>query len=641
MSTSWQEAVMYFFRTFSQILTAGIAITAFSLLLYALTFNLRDRVARSFATILGCLVVVFTAEALGGNSAVREEVEVWMRVEWIGLIFLPAAYLHFSDALLATTGKPSRWRRFLAVRMAYVISVVFTALLALGLLLGPVVMDPLTSPHLTPNLSIGLFFLFYTGSMGAAWINFIRAYRRTTTATSRRRMGYLVLGALGPAIGSFPFLLFGSNVASNHPLVFWLLATSSNMIFLAFTVIMAYAVAFFGVTWPDRVVKSRLFKWLLRGPGMASIVLGLVTIVRRVSEDLFGNSYSALVPITMVATVVMVQYMITLLSPWWERVLFFGNKDDMLQLRRLEDHLVTRSDIRQFLEMLLAAVCDRLQASGAYVAAMNGAGLDLVVSTGNNDNDELTGQLEALDLAEAGMEGLFEWGEDVLVPLITGDEEDSPHLLGVLGITGIRDRQLDDEELQALALLAQRATMILRDHHLQKQFFASLQTLATDIDYLQRVRAAARYDGATLLMEEAPQVEPDLSQWVKEALTHYWGGPKLTQSPLIRLRVVQEALEMHEGNSANALRSILKKAIESTRPEGERRFTGEWILYNILELKFLEGRKVREVAMRLAMSEADLYRKQRVAIEAVASAIHEMETEARGQTASESGADQI
>ena len=70
---------------------------------------------------------------------------------------------------------------------------------------------------------------------------------------------------------------------------------------------------------------------------------------------------------------------------------------------------------------------------------------------------------------------------------------------------------------------------------------------------------------------------------------------------------------------------ILRQAIEQVRPEGERRFTGEWILYNILELKFMEGRKVREVALRLAMSEADLYRKQRVAIESVAKAIEEME----------------
>jgi hypothetical protein len=65
------------------------------------------------------------------------------------------------------------------------------------------------------------------------------------------------------------------------------------------------------------------------------------------------------------------------------------------------------------------------------------------------------------------------------------------------------------------------------------------------------------------------------------------------------------------------------------RPEGERRFTGEWILYNILEMKFMEGRKVREIAIRLSVSEADLYRKQRVAIEAVAKAIAAMEKEAR------------
>ena len=38
---------------------------------------------------------------------------------------------------------------------------------------------------------------------------------------------------------------------------------------------------------------------------------------------------------------------------------------------------------------------------------------------------------------------------------------------------------------------------------------------------------------------------------------------------------------------------------------------------------------MREVALRLAMSEADLYRKQRIAVEAVARAIGEMEVQAR------------
>jgi hypothetical protein len=46
-------------------------------------------------------------------------------------------------------------------------------------------------------------------------------------------------------------------------------------------------------------------------------------------------------------------------------------------------------------------------------------------------------------------------------------------------------------------------------------------------------------------------------------------------------------------------------------------------------MKFLEGKKVREIATRLSMSEADLYRKQRVAVDAVASAILDMEHKAR------------
>ena len=51
MLSGWTQEVLTGIITVNQILTAGIAITAFSLFLYALSFNLRDRVARSFATI--------------------------------------------------------------------------------------------------------------------------------------------------------------------------------------------------------------------------------------------------------------------------------------------------------------------------------------------------------------------------------------------------------------------------------------------------------------------------------------------------------------------------------------------------------------------------------------------------------------
>jgi hypothetical protein len=165
----------------------------------------------------------------------------------------------------------------------------------------------------------------------------------------------------------------------------------------------------------------------------------------------------------------------------------------------------------------------------------------------------------------------------------------------------------------------------LQDRRLQRSVFHSLEGLRPQVDMFQRLRAVGRYDSKASLLEETLPPESDMAEWVRDALTHYWGGPKLTQNPLLNLQIVQQAFKEHSDNPANALRSILRQAMDNVRPDGERRFTGEWILFNILEMKFVEGRKVREVASRLAMSEADLYRKQRVAIEEVARVILDME----------------
>jgi len=184
---------------------------------------------------------------------------------------------------------------------------------------------------------------------------------------------------------------------------------------------------------------------------------------------------------------------------------------------------------------------------------------------------------------------------------------------------------MDKDQCDAVWLLADRAALALEDRQLQQRVFRSLEDLQPQIDMLQRMRAAGRYDARASILTEPLPPESDLADWVKDALTHYWGGPKLTNSPLIKLKIVQMLAEEYEGNTPNALRALLRKAVDQVKPEGERRFTSEWILYNILEMKFIEGRKVREVAGRLAMSEADLYRKQRVAVEAVARAILDME----------------
>lgn len=638
----WQLGFIDLIRTISEITTAGIAITAFSLLLYSLTYNLRNQVAKTFSLIMMCVVIVFSAEAIGSIAKTPETLALWLRVEWVGIILLPPTYLHFSDALVATTGRPSRWRRKWAVRLTYLFSVLLLATLPFNILVGPLVIGEAHTTHLERTLFTELFTLYYLGIMVLAWINFVRAYIRTVTPASRRRMGYLVIGALAPAIGSFPFLLYGSRFITTSPGWFWIIAFVMNAIVAFLLILMAYAVSFFGVSWSDRVVKIRLLKWLLRGPFTAGLTLALTTLTSR-TGIVFGWDLGGLVPIVMALTIIVMQLGVTLFSPLMEKWLFYGNdQQDLEMLRTLEDRLLTRTDLLEFLEMILSAVIDLLQAKGAFLAALSEEGIEMVITSGRHrfNNEKVSDDLTKIVIENGHMTELLKWGDDLLFPLyeevdLLGNGSGKPSLLGFLGVTGGDDFELDESQKQTIKLLTKRAAMAIEDRKLQLQIFDSMERLTRRVDYIQRLRAKGRYDSeGVMAMDDLPE-NHDLAVWVKNALTHYWGGPKLTENPLMKFQVVKNTAEDMEGNQANALRSILKEAILFIRPEGEKRFTAEWILYNILEMKFLEGRKVREIAVKLSMSEADLYRKQRIAIEAVADAVINMEREARSQSGEE------
>jgi hypothetical protein len=578
---------------------------------------------------------VFTAEALGGIAIDETNMEFWLKLQWLGIVLLPPTYLHFSDALVATTGRPSRWRRRWAVRIAYFFSVFLLILIPFDILVGSITTDQLSAPHLERTLITELFTIYYWIVMLLSWINFFRAYIRTVTPVSRRRMGYLVVGALAPAIGSFPFLLYGSGLANRLDGMFWIVATISNLIFYFLIIMMAYSVAFFGVAWSDRVVKTRLLKWIMRGPVTASITLGLTTLVRRTGA-VFGYDFEVFIPIVMVATIVIFQHLITLLSPLGEKWFFYGNdQKDIEILQTLENRLLTRNDLLEFLEMILSALMDRLQSSGSFIVSISEDGLELVLTNGKIQfNDQkISDELSKIITENDDFPEIFQWENTSLFPLksnINGDQEQK-QLIGILGLAGVDISELDNEQKSALTMMVERASSALSDRRMQIQIFESMEKLSTRVNTIQQLRSRGRYDRERVFSADDPIQSGDLTTWVKDALTHFWGGPKLTDNPLLKLQVVQEAADEGEGNKANALRSILRDAINQVKPEGERRFTAEWILYNILEMKFLEGRKVREIAIKLSMSEADLYRKQRVAIETVANKIIEMEKEARNE----------
>jgi hypothetical protein len=221
--------------------------------------------------------------------------------------------------------------------------------------------------------------------------------------------------------------------------------------------------------------------------------------------------------------------------------------------------------------------------------------------------------------------GIYLWRSFWLLPLHSTDIPDDAPLIGIMGIWARKPLpDLREDELEVLRRLGGRAAKVLSDQHLQAQIFSTLDELVSEIDDMRQLGNITRYGH---LQSEAPNGSEKF-EWVRAALRDFWGGPKLADNQLIQLRIVQREQERNHSSPTRALQAVLTQAIESLKPEGERSMTTtEWILYNILEMRFLQGRKVRDVARQLAMSEPDFYRKQRIAIEEVARRISEMEQE--------------
>jgi hypothetical protein len=188
---------------------------------------------------------------------------------------------------------------------------------------------------------------------------------------------------------------------------------------------------------------------------------------------------------------------------------------------------------------------------------------------------------------------------------------------------------LSADELITFRGFVRRAAETLDDMTLQTEIYGSLEGLLPQITVTRSRAEEVEYRPGREQQKAYENGIGDHEQFielVRAALRHYWGGPGLTGSRLLELRTVRKAMSENDDNPVRALRSVLQQAIEHQKPEGERKFTSpEWTIYNILVERLLERHKVRDVANRLAMSEPDLFRKQRFAIEAVANTIIDME----------------
>lgn len=614
------------FKTISDVLTAGLAITTFSLFLYSLTFKIRDRLTNIFTVILFVLILIFGADAFGSVTTEKEILLKILKVHWTGLIFIPTLYFLFSDALLALTGKPSRGKRRIIGFGLIALSIVLCILLFSDNLLGELITDQAPAPFFYRTNAMDFYLVFFFSAIALSIYNFARAIQRTNSPTSKRRMIYLVGGAIGLFFGLFPYLIFESSIGILNSLTFWFLSAVLYLTSWILINTMTYAISFFGFSVPDREIKNRLFHWIFRGPLTASVTLGLTTLLRR-AGNLLGQDFLMLEILAMVASIVLLEHLYTLFFPKMEKILFRG-KDlhELERVRTFEERLFTKNDFNQFAEIILANLCDRIRATSATLFLRQNGGFENPVEIG--DTSKIINKVKNAKydfLADSGNKVIVHWNGIVIIPIRnSSDQENGTMILGFIGLDRMKRTDLDPEQVRAVNLLLTRLHTAIMDYQQQQKMLFSLELLVPQMDEIQNLLAAGRF--ADMNMQINLEDSETLNKWTKDALSHLWGGPKLTGNSLMHLSIVQHNANESGETLTKTLRIVLQNAIDSIKPPGERQYTNDWLLYNILDFKFNENMKMRDIAKRLSLSEADLYRKQRIAIDAVVKKIIEMET---------------
>jgi hypothetical protein len=624
--------------TLNEILSAAIVVVAVSMLLYNLTRNVNNRVARTSAAVLACVTISYVADVFTSLRPSPLTALNVQRLQWLGIAFIPAAIFHLSDALLATTGLPSRGRRRRAVRLLYIVATVFLLLAVFtDVIVYPVpIEDGYFGLRAAPGFLI--YLIYFTIATVIGFINVNRARRRCQTRSTKRRMAYLQAALLTPLLGIFPFSAFFAANGENSILALALVNVANLFVILMLS-FLAYPLSFFGSSIPDRAVKADLLRFMLRGPVTGLLILATIIFTSRATA-IFSLPGDSFMPFAVVAVVLFWMWMSDLALPRLDRWLIYNEEDDsqLAKIQSLSRSLLTHDDLIQLLEAVLQATCDYLHVDDAFIVAIHNGDQEIVHQMGGSSIqiEQIRPEIESLrrqfadgTLAPHRWNGYWVFG---LYSKRKTKADGTPPLIGLMSVEAREDtdpRERDHDGL--LAKLISQAARSLDDLLLQGEIFAVLEGLlpqfattrqrTVDVEYKPGYTATVTSTSLALPFDRSQIIEQ-----VQAALRHYYGGPGMSQSRLLELRIVRDAFTANDNNPVKALRAVLDQAIENQRPAGDPDLRSqEWLLYNILEMRFLKKRKVREIAERLYMSEANLYRKQSLAIEAVSDALIKME----------------
>jgi hypothetical protein len=368
---------------FNVALSSIVVILAFSLLAYTMTYNFRNGVARWFAFLLFCVALVYSGDVALDGVVSATSAGRWLRLQWLGIALLPAASYQFSAAVLGTTNFRLR-RRATIGRVIVAISGV-SALLALftPFIVHSVQFRPPIS-YLEAGPLFWPFAIFFVLSALLAMGNIWKARSRSLVLGTRRRMTYLLVGIVAPSIGTFPYLIVGANrmngAADFGQLVLFLALIVNSMVAVMLPV-MSYSVAYFGVLTPDRVVRYRMLRFFIRGPVVAILVILAILTVPKV-ETLLGLPRDGVLFSVIVFIIVSSQLALSVTKSLVDRLVYREDREEIAWLRELDRRLLATTDLRQYLDNNLVALCEFLRVPTGFVAAVSGADLVLEAVVG-------------------------------------------------------------------------------------------------------------------------------------------------------------------------------------------------------------------------------------------------------------------
>lgn len=622
---------------FNLFVSQAILVVTFSLLFYITTRNWANAVTRATAALLAGVVIVFSGDVLIDKATQPMTRQVLLRAQWLGIVLVPAAYLHLSDALLTSVGIQSL-RRHYAVIVGYATALIFFGLAAASdvLVRGSIQQGPLEQLGAGPLFPL-FAISFALVTLGGLY-NIYRARLLHTTVAARRRMTYLGLSVLAPALGVFPYLVIASATSPPTWLVL-LMAIITDLGVAVLILVLAYSVAYQGALLPDRVVKQDFIRWVLVGP-LVGVMIIVCFQVLPLFENVLGLPRDTILIFGIMMFTVLVPNLIDYMRPRLENLLLWQDRDQLQMLRRFDRKAFTRTDLRRLLENTLVTICGAMRAERGFVAAYEGDGATVKASVGpRHEIKRFFAEHKLLELLELALHqpprkrstipeesDFLPVGDYSILPLRAVSGE----FLGVVGVA-CPSPGPTLEVRRLIGTLAHQMELALENVQLQEQIYGALRGLTPEMETLQQLSAHLENATPSTLDQIDADVAllPNFDQLVQDALKHYWGGPKLSESPLLGLRSVRNSLD-GGSSQTKALQTVLRRAIENMRPDEQLDPTAqEWVLYNILHLRFLQGLRIRDIAGKLSMSESDFYRKQRVAVEEVARQLALMEERER------------